>query len=676
MVPAVAAVVPKQADCLMHADIAIRPGLVNGRYPERSDDSGHALENYLQRLLEGLRKPASRRQWDRLLTAIRVQHNRLAGASEARFANNIANVRQRLLVEGFSEAAVAQSFALVRESAARMLGIRHYDSQLIGGWVMLRGMLAEMETGEGKTLTATLSAATAALVGIPVHIVTVNDYLAARDAEWMGPVFRQLGLTVGVITHQHSAEQRQHAYGSDIVYCSNKELVFDYLKDRLVLGRQGRGLQVDLERLHSDSPRSDSLLMRGLCFAIVDEADSVLIDEARTPLIIAAPGDTREQFKTYRMALWLADQLRAGRDFQVNASQRSVQLSDRGRARLAQLSEPLGGVWLAEQRREHLLTQALIAGQLFKRDMHYLVRDDRVEIIDQNTGRVLPGRAWELGLQQMIEVKESCTLTASNEPLARISYQQFFRRYLRLAGMTGTAREVSKELHQVYGLRVVPIPTQKPSRRVSYPTRTFSTQTQKMKNLIYRISELHKQGRPVLAATRTLADSEQLSARLNEAGLLHQVLNARQDRDEARIVALAGEAGCITVATNMAGRGTDIKLGAGVAENGGLAVLIYEHNMERRIDRQLAGRAARQGDPGSVEVFVSLEDELLQRWPQLSVWIGSLCPASGKILGLASSALIRLAQRAAERRAGGIRRLLLRNERQQARLLAYSGELE
>jgi len=595
------------------------------------------------------------------------------------FAAAAVDLRAALRRRDFPTAAVAQTFALVREAAARTIGQRHFDVQLIGGRILLEGMVAEMATGEGKTLTATLAACTAALAGIPVHVVTVNDYLAGRDAEWMGPIYQLLGLSVAKIVHGMEPEARRAAYGADVTYCTNKELAFDYLKDRIVLGREANRLQLELELLYSERPRLGRLLLRGLHYAIVDEADSVLIDEAKTPLIISgvAGGDSAEQ-ESYRAALALAKELEIHRDFVIEGRERIIRILPAGLSRLAARAESLGGVWIRRQWREELARQALAALHLFIRDKQYLVKDGKVQIIDEYTGRVMPDRSWEHGLHQMIEAKEGCAVTRRIDPLARISYQRFFRRYLRLAGMTGTAREVAGELWSVYQLATVSVPTHRPLKRRGFPTRVYRSADDKWRAIVSRIEEQQNAGRPVLVGTRSVAASEHLSRLLSARGLDHRVLNARQDREEAEIIAAAGERCRITVATNMAGRGTDIRLPQSSRNVGGLHVIATELHEARRIDRQLFGRCGRQGDPGTYEAIISLEDELVRIYAH-SGWrkLTALLSRSGDGANdWARAAMLALAQRAAERLHYRMRRQLLKSDDQLAAALAFSGRAE
>jgi preprotein translocase subunit SecA len=554
--------------------------------------------------------------------------------------------------------------------------MRHFDCQLRGGWILLNGMVAEMETGEGKTLTATLPACTAALAGLPVHVITVNDYLTARDAELMTPVYRMLGLSVGVVVNGKEPAARRAAYGCDVTYCTNKELAFDYLRDRTAVGTQVNRIQLSIERLAGAESRASRLVLRGLFFAIVDEADSVLCDEARTPLILSARSDQVPERSMYETALTVAARLKPTEDFVVEGGERQVRLTGEGQQKLAGWAESLPAMFRGTRRREELVKQALVAMQVFKRDTHYLVRDDKVQIIDEYTGRILPDRSWELGLHQMVEAKEGCPLTGQQTSIARITYQRFFRRYLRLAGMTGTAREIAPELWSTYRLPVVSVPTNRPVQRRDLGQRVYVTADGKWSAVVERVREVAAAGRPVLVGTRSVGASDELSRRLTEAGLKHRLLNARQDKEEAEIVAQAGQQGWVTVATNMAGRGTDIRLGRGVEPLGGLHVIATELHESRRIDRQLYGRCGRQGDAGSFEAIVAVDDELSR------LYLGRLLAGVVRRLARGSDSrplvrkLIRFAQARAERSHAAIRRDLLTLDEQVGDLLSFSGKGE
>jgi len=588
-------------------------------------------------------------------------------------------IKSALHSEGFSGGAAIKAFALIQEIAARELGMRHFDVQLVGGWVMLQGLIAEMHTGEGKTLTATLPAGVAAMAGIPVHIVTVNDYLVQRDAELMGPIYRALGLSCGTIVDGMDFAARRAAYACNITYCSNKQLTFDYLKDRIVLGRNAGRLSLQLDRLNvQKASRMERALLRGLCFAIVDEADSVLIDESRTPLILSKERQSLDQLLVYQQALHIAEQLEANVDFNVNIKQRTIELTLPGKAKIEQLTESLTGIWKAARRRTELITQALTARHLFINNIHYLIKDGKIQIIDEYTGRVMPDRSWERGLHQMIETKEGCTISEQKETIARISYQNFFRRYLHLAGMTGTAAEVKAELQSVYGISVIKVPPNRPMIRKALPTRYYAQSALKWKAIVQRIKEINLAGRPVLIGTRSVEASEHLGYLLTLEGLPHRILNARQDADEAAIVKDAGRQGCITVATNMAGRGTDIKISRPINDIGGLHVILSECHEAGRIDRQLFGRCGRQGDQGSYERFLSFEDELIVKYgaKYLNRMALRWKEKNPLVFSRLARWLFRRAQQRAESHHAAIRYSLLKQDTNLQQLLAFSGKSE
>ncbi|MGC9328006.1 MAG: DEAD/DEAH box helicase, partial [Candidatus Hinthialibacter sp.] len=488
----------------------------SGIYPEKKILEESWLErkanDFFGRLSLGLK--AGKRRNEAFVERVNQWSDAIHDLKDEALKERIVEARNRFREDGVRREHAAFSFALIREYSERLLGLRHFDVQVMGGWIIFNGMIAEMETGEGKTLTALLPACTAALAGVPVHIITVNDYLAKRDAEWMKPVYEAFGLPVGIVTHEKSFEERFEAYRRPITYCTNKEVVFDYLKDRLIAGPQSNLIQLQIERLYKPEARFKQLRLRGLFFAIVDEADSILIDEARTPLIISGQGKNTYENQVYQQALDLASQLETAQDFTLDRIKRTLELTEEGKRRLAELTESMGGFWKGRQWREELISQALTALHLFFRDKDYLVRDDKVQIIDEFTGRVMGDRSWERGLHQLIEVKEGCEITSQNETLTRISYQRFFRRYLILSGMTGTAREVARELWSVYHLRVIKIPTHKPLIRRRLPTRLFFREEKKWSAIVERIQELHEQGRPVLVGTRSVAASEHLSGLL------------------------------------------------------------------------------------------------------------------------------------------------------------------
>jgi preprotein translocase subunit SecA len=651
-------------------DLALPNASSEAAYPEQAI----ARPGWLDRVASRIAAPFSRARRARhahdatVVTLTLEEQDKVTSLSDLALRRAADELRLALRREGFQLALVARSFALVREVAHRTLGLRHFECQIQGGWILLQGMIAEMETGEGKTLTATLPACTAALAGVPVHIITVNDYLAARDADTMRPIYAALGLSVGMVISGQTPEQRRVMYRRDIAYCSSKELTFDYLRDRIATGSAPSRAKIALEKLAGGGGRRAELALRGLYFAIVDEADSVLIDEARTPLIIASRSDQAPEREMYAAALATAAQLQVNQHYEIAAQERTVHLQPAGKEKLATLAARLPLAFRGERRREASVEQALAALHLFKRDQHYLVRDDQVQVIDEYTGRILPDRSWEQGLHQMIEAKEGLPLTNPQSSIARMTYQRFFRRYLWLAGMTGTAQEVAGELWSTYGLPVIKVPTHRAVARANLGERVFANQDEKWSAVVRRIAALHATGRPIVVGTRSVGASEELSRRLELAKVAHRLLNARQDKEEADIVAQAGQKGAVTVATNMAGRGTDIKLAAGVAELGGLHVIATELHESRRIDRQLFGRCGRQGDPGSFETMVALDDDLVRAY---------LGPLARMRLGAAMGGrLLRVAQARAERQHAAVRRALLAQDARLGDLLAFSGRGE
>lgn len=655
---------------------SLRPGLISGGYPERGDSEPGWLDRACTALRGRLGGMSVKRTADLRKVVVQIDHlgTSLAGMEESRIDELLLELRRRFGSQGLSARLCLRAFALIREIAGRSLGQRHYAEQLMGGWVLLRGELAEMATGEGKTLAATLAAATAALAGIPVHVLTVNEYLVRRDAAAMDQLYRALGLSVGFVTQEMPPEQRRAGYACDITYCTNKQVAFDYLRDRLLRVNERGDLR---RRLHAqDHASQKGLLLRGLCFALVDEADSVLIDEARTPLILTRAVDSSQEHTVYRQALSRARELQQDQDFQVDHAGHRILLTRAGQQRLQELHVEAAGVWRNARRREELIGSGLHALHLLQRDRDYLVKENKVQIIDANTGRNMPDRSWERGLHQLVEAKEGCPLTEAREQVGRLTYQSFFRRYLHLGGMTGTASEVGNELWSIYGLRVRRIPLHRPCLRLGLPDRVFARAEEKWGAVVSEVRHVRAQGRPVLIGTGSVAESEHLGRRLTAAGITPQVLNARQDRAEAEIVAVAGNSGQVTVATNMAGRGTDIPLGAGVAELGGLHVIATCRNEAGRIDRQLFGRCARQGDPGSYQALLSLEDPLVQtHCPPLLLWLMQRRVFTfGPWVNTLRQYTYRHAQHRVERIHRRARRNLLVYERRRDRLLAFSGE--
>ena len=507
------------------------------------------------------------------------------------FAQRMAEYRQQVQAgERTLDDLLPEVFALVREASRRVMGMRHYDVQLVGGIVLHRGKIAEMKTGEGKTLVATLPVALNALSGKGVHVVTVNDYLATRDAQWMGKLYNFLGLSVGVIVNGLDDQARKEAYGADITYGTNNEFGFDYLRDNMKF-------------------YATQLVQRGHNFAIVDEVDSILIDEARTPLIISGASD--ESVGMYRAMDQIVRQL-GPEDYTVDEKARTAMLSEEGVAHCEALLHVDNLFDPANITQQHCILQALKAHHVFKRDVDYIVQNDKVVIVDEFTGRLMDGRRYSDGLHQALEAKENVTIAAENQTLASITFQNYFRMYDKLAGMTGTADTEAVEFHQIYNLEVVSIPPNKPMQRKDYPDLIYRTRKEKYDAIIGAIRELYEKGQPVLVGTISIETSEMLSQRLKKLNIPHSVLNAKQHAREAEIVAQAGQKGHVTIATNMAGRGTDIVLGEGVLELGGLHILGTERHESRRIDNQLRGRSGRQGDPGSSRFYLSLEDDLMR----------------------------------------------------------------
>lgn len=586
--------------------------------------------------------------------------------------------RKFIFHEGFTSDIIAECFAIIREMSFRELGLKHYDVQLTGGWILLNGKIAEMETGEGKTLTATLPACTMAITGIPVHIITVNDYLAKRDAEKMAPLYNAFGFSVGLIQEGMSPEERKKEYACDITYCTNKELIFDYLKDRITIGNQSGYTKLKMENIFSEQSKIDKLILRGLCFGIVDEADSVLADEARVPAIISSEsknnGEEDSIIKAYEIAQLLDKEI----DYKITAEKHLIEFTEYGLEHLSLLTDSLTGIWLRKKWREEMVLQALTAIYTYFKDKHYIVQDDKVQIIDENTGRAMPDRSWERGLHQMVELKESVPITSQKEPIARMSYQRFYRRYLRLSGMTGTAKEISKELALVYSLDVVRVPTHRQVQRKFEPYMILETSEKKWETIVNKIIELNKQGCPILVGTRTVEASEYISNLLTQNNLSHKILNARQDKEEAEIILEAGQPGQITVATNMAGRGTDIEINKEVLIKGGLHVIATERNESARIDRQLYGRCGRQGDPGSCIDIISIEDEILK--PHIPVMLieytTRLINENNKYGLILANLLFKFAQKRAEWIYYRLRMDLLKRDQKLSDFLSFAGYKE
>ncbi len=512
--------------------------------------------------------------------------------SSANLAAKTAEFKVRLQKGETLDDILPEAFAVVREASKRVAGMRHYDVQMIGGVVLHRGKIAEMRTGEGKTLVATLPVYLNALTGKGVHVVTVNDYLARRDSEDMGRIYKFLGLSVGLIVHDMDFPARKAAYAADVTYGTNNEFGFDYLRDNMVTDES-------------------NMVQRELNYCIVDEVDSILIDEARTPLIISGPGEKSTDL--YKVLAAVVAKMVEGEDYTVDEKQKQVAPTEKG---IAKAEKMLGIENLYDNEHgvdySHQIMCALKAKALMHRDRDYVVKDGQVIIVDEFTGRLMFGRRFSEGLHQAIEAKEGVKVERESQTLATITFQNYFRMYNKLSGMTGTAKTEEQEFMKIYNLPVVVVPTNKPLIRIDYPDVIYRTRLAKYKAAANEIEECHKSGRPVLVGTTSIAQSEELSAMLKRRGIPHNVLNAKFHEKEAEIISQAGQYGAVTIATNMAGRGTDITLGEGVPELGGLHIIGTERHESRRIDNQLRGRCARQGDPGSSKFFLSLEDDLMR----------------------------------------------------------------
>lgn len=574
-----------------------------------------------------------------------------------------------LLVEGS---------ALCREAARRTLNMRHYDVQILGGIAMYHGNVAEMETGEGKTVTATIPMYMHALTGKGSHLATVNDYLAARDAELMAPVFRALGLTIGVIQTGMGQDDRRKAYGSDITYGTAKEFGFDFLRDRLLIRRTGEsGTSWKSAGLDMQT-KSEQPVQRGMHFCLVDEADSILIDEARTPLIISAiPGEAQMRaVACYAWASEAAKEFEEDEHYEYDHEKKKVELTFEGRQKTRMMEKPeeMGPVGLVDI--YEYIERAIKVAREFYLHQQYVVKDGEIVIVDEFTGRMAEGRKWSAGIHQSVEAKEGVEVSVETGHAARVTVQDLFRRYELLAGMTGTAASSARELKKIYETRVYAIPTNRKVRRERLSDTVYPDADSKWHAIVDQIKDLNSIGRPVLIGTRTIDKSETLSNLLNEAGIPHRVLNARHIAKEAEIVAEAGQMGRVTVATNMAGRGTDIKLGEGVAELGGLHVICTEVHDAARIDRQLVGRCGRQGDPGSFQQYLADDDEILElaHGPKKAERIRKRAGVRGSGTSTMSSSAFRRAQRKIERRHFRGRKVLMYHEKHRKKMHVEMGQ--
>jgi len=583
-------------------------------------------------------------------------------------------IRKRSLQEEY----LIPLFAIISELAERTVAMRYFPHQIEGALAMLQGKVVEMDTGQGKSFCATLAVGTAALLGVPSFVITVNEYLAQRDADTFTALYDSLNLTVGFVQEDFDESKKREIYKRSIVYCTNKQIAFDYLRDRMLLKNNYNPVQLQLEPLFRRVARAEKLILPGLGFGIIDEADSILVDEAVTPLKISAPMQDLQRTHFYRQALDIAGQLKNETHFELIHKYHNIRLTDVGKKTLEDIGNKIGGIWTVGYAREELVLQALKAIYFFIRDKNYVVVEGEVQIVDEFTGRIMPDRSWEAGLHQMIELKERCDATGERVTLSSISYQRFFRRFVNAAGMTGTAKEITRELRTVYNLDVYRVlPAQKNLRTIN-PLRVCETQQEKWDLILQLIAQYREAGKAVLVGTRSVAVSELISKGLTQMGITHQLLNALNDAEEAQIVAQAGQVMHVTVATNMAGRGTDIKLSKEAKERGGLHVIVTEFHESRRIDRQLYGRCARQGDPGNVDVFASLEDEILTNFVNkrlLRPISGFLC-RNNVFSRWCAKTLFRYCQRKCEYIQEMRRSTVLKNDKRLARNLAFTGGME
>ncbi len=640
-----------------------KPGPVWGRYPMRGDDDTAPAQRGWRWL------PAL--AWCRRVARNSTVHARHWQTLDPQArAAALGRLRCDLRRDGLRGVALARALGIVTASATQSLDMTPRATQLLAACALLDNRMAEMATGEGKTLAIGIAAAVAALAGIPVHVVTANDYLARRDAHTMAPLLAALGLRAATVSPGQSPAERRAAYAEPIVYCTAKELAFDFLRDH-----QAQEQPHALARVAAAlGPQAqDEPLLRGLCMALLDEADSILLDEAEVPLILsqAAPHAARRAFLW--QALALARQLAIGRDFTVSEPDRAAVLSAAGERQLQSLADGLGGPWRRPRYRRDAVQIALAALHVYRRDTHYLVRDGQVELLDEVTGRVAPGRVWSRGLHTAVALKEGVSPPPETETVAQTTFQRFFQRYWRLCGISGTLLEAGAELQSVYGARVLRVPLHRPDRRKALAQRRFDNADAWLDAVAERVACMRQDGRPVLVGTDDVADSQRLSERLQSRGIAHQLLNALHDAQEATIIARAGLAGTVTIATRMAGRGTDIEPDAQALAAGGLHVLSCQHNPSRRLDRQLAGRAARHGDPGSVELWL-LDERAGGRWASsslgLAAWNRLSCAPGGRWLARLPHIW---SQRQQEDRRTLQRRMLLEQDLQWERRLAFAG---
>jgi preprotein translocase subunit SecA len=665
------------------ATIASKLAALNTPYPEKRSTTAGITDQLALRIEQFLQNSIRHRSHQKFLLAYDTERKRVAeiqgdlNACNTAFTTNLRRIKRQLRASEsvrFDDAALAIAFAQIASVLHHKKSIELRHSQIIAARAMLHGRLAEMATGEGKTYAALLAAATVALAGIPVHVMTANEYLAVRDAHSLNDVLLTLGLSSGVVTQESQADERREIYKKNIVYCTATEVIFDYLKDRLI-GAGQPSLKARLDRVKATTEQRQPVL-RGLCFALVDEADSILIDEASTPFILAAAQNKKDEDSVFSTALNLAKTLNIQQDYIRQPKQKSVEFTDAGKARLNTLCLPLSGMWKQSSRyREELVSKAIAALICFERDVDYVVMDNTIHIVDENTGRIAEGRQWSDGLHQMIEIKEGVSATQGQRTIVQLTYQRFFPRYLMLAGMSGTLKEGAKELRLTYGLTIEKIAPFTCNQRQQPPVQIFANQRLADEKFLRIVAQNHALGRPILIGTDSVDDSTRVSHMLTLNHFAHSLLNAREHEKEAAIVAQAGQIGKITVATNMAGRGTDIALGDGVKALGGLLVISCQSNSSARIDRQLSGRSARRGDPGCAITLLNVKRGLLAKAISNSLWnkLAFLTNQDGALPGWLGNLILRICQSRSEAQAMQQRIRMMKTDEAIENSLSFGG---
>ena len=623
------------------------------------------------------RRSSRLRKLDEKASKVEVLAKDLVDLTEEKLTDRMEKVRYEIRRHCMKPGDyLIDAFAISYEVVRREMGLTPHHVQVMGALALGHGYLAEMATGEGKTLTVSLWTAVAGWGGYPCHVITANDYLAARDAEIMSPVYQRCGLRVCSVTGEMGPEERQEAYQADIVYTTSKDLLADFLKDRIALGKLANPDQRLVHHLASRALPKNRLILRGLHTAIVDEADNVMIDEAVIPLRISQSYTNEALREAYTVANGMVKELKEDVDYTCNRQLSEVKLTDEGVHKVSQMNVSLPSLWRGKRRSRELIEQSLVAKELFHKDKQYVVGDDGIMIVDGFSGRVMPDRTWSQGLHQAIEAKEQVDLSDPTETLASLSFQRFFRFFKRLSGLSGTAAEAASEFWQIYRLPVIKIPTHKPCIRKEVKDVLFPSKDEKWEHLIDKARQLHEQKKPILIGTQNVKDSEHIAELMQRENLAFQLLNAVRSESEAEIVAQAGQVGMITIATNMAGRGTDIKLDQEVQKIGGLHVLASERHESKRIDRQLYGRAGRHGDPGFAQAFISLEDELFQKYgPKvLSGMLKWLLRSKSRLANWLARMCYVIAQKNAERASFFLRKQVIQSDAQTEEALSFAGK--